>query len=341
MFVPVIDKNQSPLMPTTPSRAARWIESGKATPFWRKGVFCVRLNVEPSARNVQRIAVGVDPGSKREALTAKSASHTYLNILCDAVTWVKDKVEVRRNMRKARRFHNTPCRQNRMNRSRGSLPPSTKARWQLKLRVAKIITSMMPVSEFVVEDVSAITMKGKRRWNASFSPLECGKKYFYGELSKLGRVETRKGLETHGTRTSLGLRKSKGKLDESFDAHNVDSWVLANMATGGHTSPDNKAVLRMIPLNFHRRQLHVLQFAKGGIRKRYGGTMSLGLKRGGLVKHSKHGLCFVGGNMNGKITLHRPTDGERLCRCAKPSDIRFLSYSSFRTFNIMENSVAI
>jgi hypothetical protein len=67
-------------MPTTPSRAKRWIKSGKATPFWKKGVFCVRLNVEPSDTNRQPIAVGIDPGSKREAFTVKSQAHTYLNI---------------------------------------------------------------------------------------------------------------------------------------------------------------------------------------------------------------------------------------------------------------------
>ncbi|MGY2793833.1 hypothetical protein ACVWVQ_000889 [Thermostichus sp. MS-CIW-36] len=39
MFVPVVDHNQNPLMPTTPSRARRWIKTGKATPFWKRGVF--------------------------------------------------------------------------------------------------------------------------------------------------------------------------------------------------------------------------------------------------------------------------------------------------------------
>ena len=40
----------------------------------------------------------------------------YLNIETHAVDWVKDHVEVRRNMRRARRFRNTPCGQNRTNR---------------------------------------------------------------------------------------------------------------------------------------------------------------------------------------------------------------------------------
>jgi hypothetical protein len=41
MFVPVVDQNQNPLMPTTLSRARRWIKSGKATFFWKRGVLGV------------------------------------------------------------------------------------------------------------------------------------------------------------------------------------------------------------------------------------------------------------------------------------------------------------
>jgi hypothetical protein len=78
-YVPAVDSNQRPLMPTTSKRAECWIESGKATPFFRKGIFCVRLNVEPSDRHTQPVAVGIEPGSKREGYTVKSKAHTYLN----------------------------------------------------------------------------------------------------------------------------------------------------------------------------------------------------------------------------------------------------------------------
>jgi hypothetical protein len=79
LYVPVVDKNQKPLMPTTANRAATWIKSKKATPFWKRGVFCVRLNVEPSDRKVQDVVVGIDPGSKKEGFTVKSKAHTFLN----------------------------------------------------------------------------------------------------------------------------------------------------------------------------------------------------------------------------------------------------------------------
>ena len=86
IFVPVVDQEHTPLMPTTPSRARRWIRSGKATGFWKGGFFSVRLNVEPSAREQQPVAVGIDPGSKREGTVVASANHTYANMQAEART---------------------------------------------------------------------------------------------------------------------------------------------------------------------------------------------------------------------------------------------------------------
>ena len=110
MFVPVVDENQRPLMPTKPSRVRRWIKSRKATPFWKNGIFCVRLNVDPSDTEFQEIAVGVDPGSKKEGFTVKSESHTYLNIQADAHSKVGKKVEKRRESRRSRRSRKCPNR---------------------------------------------------------------------------------------------------------------------------------------------------------------------------------------------------------------------------------------
>jgi hypothetical protein len=330
LFVPVVDSNQNPLMPTTPNRVATWIKSGKATPFWKRGIFCVRLNVEPSARVIQPVTIGVDPGSKKEGFTIKSEGHTYLNIQTDAVTWVKDAVKTRREMRRARRFRTTPCRQPRFNLAKGGLPPSTKARWQWKLRVCTWLTKMYPVGSFVVEDIKARST-GKRRFDISFSTLEVGKRWFYSELSTIGEVRTKQGYETKELRDDLGLKKNKNKMAETFETHCVDSWVLANSWVGGHTLPDNKEMLLITPLRFHRRQLHMLQPSMGGVRKLYGGTRSLGFKRGSLVKHPKWGLSYVGGTSNDRISLHSLADGQRLCQNANPIDCKFLAFNSWRT----------
>ena len=329
-FVPVVDSNQKPLMPTTPNRAASWIRSRKATPFWKKGIFCVRLNQEPSAREYQDTAIGIDPGSKREGFTVGSDAHQYLNVQTKAVDWVKDAIEVRRNMRRARRFRNTPCRANRQNRKRGGIPPSTFARWNWKLRIVKWIAKVFPVTHFNVEDIGAVTKKGQRKWNSSFSPLEVGKKWFYAELRKIATTFTQEGWETYNLRIGAGLKKSKKKLAETFSAHCVDSYILMRACFGSYPKPENEKVLFVTPLRFHRRQLHMLQFAEGNLRKSYGGTRSMGITRGTLVQHPKHGLSYVGGSSKSSISLHSAQTGKRLCQNAKPEDVVILTNLKWR-----------
>jgi hypothetical protein len=187
-----------------------------------------------------------------------------------------------------------------------------------------------PIEAYVVEDITAITKTGKRQWNQSFSPLEVGKQWFYQQLEQLGEVEVIQGYETAQARNDLGMKKSKQKLSDTFEAHCVDSWVLANLWVGGHTEVDNKAMLYIVPLRFHRRQLHRLQAEKGGIRKPYGGTNSLGFKRGSWVRHPRYGVCYVGGNLNGRLSLHHLQDGKRLSQKAKPEDCQFLTFASWR-----------
>lgn len=329
MSVPVVDQNHNPLMPTTASRARRWIKLGEATPLFNRGIFYVRLNRDPSTDKKQEIAVGIDPGSKKEGITVKSEAHTYLNIQADAVTWVKDAMEVRRNMRRSRRFRKTPCRAGRYNRARGCLAPSTKARWQWKIRVIKHLSSIFPITIFVVEDIKTKT-RGKPNWDVLFSPLEVGKLWFYNQLGLLAKVELKRGWETAQLRVSMGLKKTSRKLAEVFEAHCVDSWVLANSIVGGHTKPDNTRMLCIEPIRLHRRQLYLLQPAKTGFRKSYGGTRSCGFKRGSLVKHSKYGVTYVGGTMNGRVSLHSVITGKRLCQNAKPSDISLKTYNTWR-----------
>ena len=330
LFVPVISKSGKPLMPCHPARARELVRNGKAVRRFNRGLFYIELT-ERENGETQAVACGIDPGSKREAFTVKSRSHTLLNIQATAVVWVKDAVETRRMMRRSRRNRNAPCRANRENRSRGGLPPSTKARWQWKLRIARWLSKLYPITCFVVEDIAASTKKGARRWNLSFSPLSIGKKWFYEQIGKLCRLEIKHGHETKELRDIHGLKKSSSKLAEKFSAHCVDSWVLANWFTGGHQTPDSERMLIMEPLRFHRRQLHRLQPEAGGIRKPYGGTRSNGFKRGSLVQHLKHGLVYVGGCLKERISLHSLATGKRLTQTAKTEDCLFLAYNSWRT----------
>ena len=198
MFVPVKTKDSEVLMPVHAARARKLVQRGEATPYWDNGIYCICLNKEPSQRDTQEIAVGVDPGSKKEGFTVKSTSHTYLNVQADAHSKVGKKVEKRRDLRRTRRSRSCPNRKNRTNRlaNRARMPAGTRARWDWKLRILDWLSKLYPITYVCVEDIKARTLKRAKKWNSSFSPLEVGKSWFYSEIQKRWALFTLQGWET-------------------------------------------------------------------------------------------------------------------------------------------------
>src|SRR6266849_3394847 len=92
----------------------------------------------------------------------------------------------------------------------------------------------MPLTDAVVEDVQAVTHPGQRRkWNASFSPVQVGKEHLYRLLRELGlTVHVREGWQTKELREQYRLKKTKSKSKQSFESHAVDAWVLAASVGG-------------------------------------------------------------------------------------------------------------
>ena len=320
-------------MPCAPARARLLLKKGKALARRNKlGVFYIKLKYAVEPRN-QILAVGVDPGSRYEAISVVGTKDTVLNIMSEAVDWVKKALEQRRQMRRARRYRKTRRRECRGDNRRreGRIPPSTKARWDAKLRIITQLKRIMPISHAAVEDIRAVTRKACRGWNGNFSPIEVGKQYFYSALEAMGlEVSTKGGSETKKLRDSLGLKKIRNKSKPVFESQCVDSWCLAAMVTGAE-HPTTKSLYYMVPLRWHRRQIHRLEAEKGGARRRYGGTVSLGLKKGTLVKHVKYGLCYIGGSLKNRLSLHNLKTGKRITQNAKREDIKILTRIAFRT----------
>ena len=326
-MVPVLDSQNNPLMPCSEKRARQMMEKGQAKDYWQKGIFCIKLTKEPSDRQYQEVALGIDPGSKREGYTVATSKSVVLNITTNTPDWVKGHVETRRNLRRNRRNRKTPYRQCRKNRSTlrkvNRIPPSTKARWNAKLRITKQLLKIIPITIINVEDIKAVSKEGKKRWNKSFSSLETGKNCFYTEIEKLDvKLIKTSGLKTYAHRTTQGYVKSKSKLDYKWEAHNSDSHCLIEMALGKTIKPFY-GLYRIDFLRFHRRQLHILNPVKGGFRKQYGSTVSLGISRGSVVKY-KNKLYYLGGNSKGKVSLHSIISGKRIFLNKKILDIKIL-----------------
>lgn len=332
-LVPVLDKNNIPLMPCSEKRARQLMEKGQAKAYWQKGFFCIKLLKNPSERKYQDIALGVDPGSKREGYTIATKKAVVLNITSNTPDWVKDHIETRRNLRRQRRSRKTPyrtCRANRVSlKKENRLPPSTKARWSAKLRIIKCLLKFIPIAHINVEDIKAWTKKGQKKWNVSFSPLEQGKKWFYNEVKNLNIIlSLTQGYQTKEHRTKRGFIKSSKKLDYTWEAHNVDSHSLAEIVFDTEIKP-YFGLYQINFLEYHRRQLQVQNPIKGNIRKPYGTTISLNIPRGSVGRYQDK-LCYIGGNSRSKVAIHSIITSKRVKQFIEKKDINILYTQNWR-----------
>ena len=335
MAVPVLNKEYKVLFPTSERRARRLMERGEAQSYWRKGIFCILLIRKESDKREEYkdVVVGIDTGSKREAYTIATEKSVVLNITTNTPEWVKENVETRKNLRRSRRQRKTPYRKCRSNRSRKTfLPPSTKARWDCKLRILKVLISILPITKINIEDVAAKTRENSPRWNKSFSPLEVGKNYLYNKINEIypniDLIKT-KGYDTKIHRDKRNFTKSKNKLEYKWETHNVDSHSLCEIVLGKTISPFY-GMYRIDFLKYNRRQLHVQNPIDGNVRRRYGGTVSLEISRGSLVRYEDK-LVYVGGTSKGKISIHSIITGKRLSQNIKKEELTILNNSKHRT----------
>lgn len=336
MRIPVISPHNQPLMPTTPARARKWIQAGKAVKRWSdSGQFYVQLTVEPSGYATQSISIGIDPGKKYSGIGVQSAKFTlYTAHLILPFSTVKDRMEARRLMRRGRRgrrinrqiaFSKRAHRQKRFeNRRQGKLAPSIRANRQLELRIVSELGKIYPVTEiryeYVRADVDLTSGRKKARSGKGFSAVMIGQKWMLNQLEQLAPVTAIYGYQTANTRRYLGLTKNKtDKSQAEFNTHAVDGVAIAAShfveyrqyhqvnESGGNwfgsvaITPASFFVICRPP--YSRRQLHLMVPAQGGIRRKYGGsTTRHGVRKGDLVNSPK-GIGYVSGDTEKQISV--------------------------------------
>ncbi|AFZ20996.1 hypothetical protein Mic7113_5349 [Allocoleopsis franciscana PCC 7113] len=312
-------------MPTKPSRARRWIQDGLAVKKWSDlGVFYIQLINQPSGEKTQPIAIGIDPGKHYSGIGVQSSKVTlFMAHLVLPFQSIKDRMEQRRMMRRGRRgrrinrkapYNQRAHRQKRFANRRGNkLPPSVRANRQLELRVATELCQIFPISQVVYEyikaDVDLTSGRKKARSGNGFSPVMVGQKWMLEHLSKLAPTSTLYGWETAAIRQQIGLvKEKKDKSNQSPETHAVDGISLASSQFiqyrqlkgkqgwwDGFVSitPAPFVVIRRPPVS--RRQLHLMIPAKGGKRRKYGGTTTRhDFRKGDLVKAEMAGRVCVG-----------------------------------------------
>lgn len=323
-------------MPTTPARARKWIQSGKAVKRWSDcGQFYVQLTIEPSGRNTQDIVIGLDPGKSFSGIGAVSAKFTlYTAHLILPFKTVRLRMDARRLMRRGRRgrrlnrkveFSFRAHRQKRFNNRRGGkLAPSIRANRQLELRIVSELCKIYPVTEIRYEYVRADVDKTSGRRGAKsgkgFSPVMVGQGWVLQQLERLAPVVKIEGYQTSLIRNRLGLTKNKvNKSKAEFNSHAVDGVTIAashfveyrkyhkvgedgaNWFGSVSITPALFFVIRRPP--YSRRQLHLMLPASCGVRRKYGGsTTRHGLRKGDLVSSPK-GIGYVSGDTEKQISV--------------------------------------
>lgn len=334
--VPVVSTGGKPLMPTKPSKARKLVRDGKAIGKWDKlNQYYIQLTFPPSGEETQPISCGIDPGKHYGSVGIQSSKATlFTSHIFLPFETVKKRMEQRALMRRSRRGRrinrklpyslraHRQCRFS--NRKQNKLPPSIRANCQLLLRITTELSKVYPISSIVYEyckaDVDITSGRKKAKSGKGFSPVMVGQAWILKQLSLIAPITKKLGWQTSNLRKHLGLEKQKYSKGDIIPAtHAVDAISLASFAFidylpfensqgRGHCWKGNIAitdapffVIRRPPIS--RRQLHLMVFAKGGKRRKYGGTTTpFGIRKGDLVNY-KGQLGFCSGYTGKSISV--------------------------------------
>jgi len=306
--IPVVSKQGKPLSPTTPAKARTLIKGGVAIPKRDKlGNFYIQLTKPTGEEIPHETVAGIDPGKLYSGMAVQTSKSTlWIGHLVLPFPVVKKAMKSRAQLRRARRYRKTPQRKIRfLHRTGHKIPPSIRANRELEYRVLQELLKIYPVTKVVYEVVKASGSK-------SISPVMVGQNWQISRLTKILPTETREGWQTSTVRNYLGFAKEKHDKGKIIPAtHAVDGISLAASALINYEHFKSKhghghiwrgeCKITEAPFSviqrpqLFRRKLHVENPARGGIRKRHGGTITpYGFRKGDYVEAEKAGRIIRG-----------------------------------------------
>ena len=160
MTVPVLDSNYRPLAPTRPSRARRWLESGRAVKVWRNQHFTIRLfdadvqncttpdmtlNIDPGYHATGIAIVIVKLGNSVQVVGGYELRHRGKHIVA--------RMLARRSHRRNRRsrLRRRPARFNNRSRVKDWLPPSLRSTLANILTTVRHLMAIYPITAVSIE----------------------------------------------------------------------------------------------------------------------------------------------------------------------------------------------
>lgn len=319
----VLSSTGKPLTPCKNQKARKMLVGGVAKVVWNKfGEFGIQMLI-PTRGETPKTVLGIDNGTKFEGYSLIVGKNNQLNVmwLLPNKKTIVSKLELRRQLRRARRWRNCrrrECRFNNRNRKRdGFIAPSQLMMVQSRLKAIQEFFKYYPISKVAIEDVKF--NHRDKRWGKNFSTIEVGKNMIKAFIiGKVGRDNyiTFEGFETEQIRNKLRLKKSSNKSSETFNSHCVDSFSIASELSDAKPNFNIKVVDDTYRPT--RRRLHDTQPAKGNIRAKYSTGSFKGIRKGTICEFGQ----IVGGTKNNNYFI-RNLENKRISR----SNISWLSHS--------------
>ena len=225
----------TPLMPMKATRVQKFIDSKKGRIRYDRKlkIHYLQLLVDPSGTETQEITLGLDPGSTYDGISVVSAQYHHVNVELiqrpkkgkNSIKAFKKRQASNRRVRRSRLRHRKIRFDNRVSKK---LPPTIQANLDFRKWIINKLCSIYPISKVVIEDVKFNHYANKN--GKSFSHVEQGKTELYSYVRSLElKLELYDGFNTKKLRVNSFAKDTKLKAKDSkdFDAHCIDSFVLA------------------------------------------------------------------------------------------------------------------
>lgn len=311
--VPVVSLDGIPLMPTTPAHSRKLLKDRVARPRRNKlGLFYIQMRI-PVGTATQPMILTDDFGGRHEGMAVASHRQVELTAQVELPVGIPKKMATRAALRRARRFRHCPRRParfaNRRYHGRSWLAPTQAAKTHVRLKTARELCALYPITAIVGEEVRH---KPTGKADRHFSTAEVGKALTYEGLRHLAPLTLVRSRDTVAWREALGLTKIAGPHRPIvFAAQAVDAVAIAMGTTGcalGHPPFYVWTALR-----HRRRALHRQNPQRGGLRPVYGGTTNGTFFRKGdwVAVHQPRKRATYRGWVTGLPTPRTPTVGVR------------------------------
>ena len=229
--VPVLDKGGTPLAPTRPSRARRWLEAGKAVRCWKHGRFAVQLvNHQADDCTVPEMNLGIDPGTRKTGMAvtlqtqdgSKVVAAVEIHHRGSQVTQAMTKRSSLRNNRRGR-LRRRPARFDNRTRKPSWLQPTLASIQANILTNVKHLRDLFPISKVLIESCK---FDPRLMWDEGVS----GKEY---QESERGRMQVREYVLQRDRRTCqyCGTRKGRIEVDHVVPRSKNGSDRVSNLVT--------------------------------------------------------------------------------------------------------------